>query len=391
MNGSPRAKAPSKAKTKPKQQEELVLRDTDVICGRGTGTASFIGNVEFRFICFKVKNIYRHAQRQEKSKIAQMIMDLIAAQEPPGRFVELVEGTEVAERRCVLTPFEQALEKTCQALREKKNGCPRQYRHFENKRMQENTSKLPKISLETLSKFVKDIEGMVQTVTDSPTILDKMPLVRERQSLRKTSRPMKVLDQVSRESDSQDEAWSPKSTKEARSTPRKRASASDGVKGKRIKSPEVKSVSMRYPAPKLLQPKSERTIIIDDDSSSEDESLPENSIQARIFSLNRPSGQSATVVTGGHSELKKQAEPTQGSRSLCMFEGAVDDFYVQDNSSDRRLDDRYGKYPFVPYPFCFLQSLSLLNEHIEPKNLTATHILNAFSMEKAEAARTRMG
>jgi hypothetical protein len=71
----------------------------DVICGRGSGVASWPGNVEFRYICWKVKATYISAHRSAKAVIAQQINDEIASMDPPGRFVKLVEGTEVVDGR----------------------------------------------------------------------------------------------------------------------------------------------------------------------------------------------------------------------------------------------------------------------------------------------------
>lgn len=84
-----------------------------------------------RYLCFKVKPIYVRVDHFVKGDFALEIMKKLSKLDPPGRFVELIEGTEVVDCRCFLVAKEQAIEKTCQALREKKNGCPCQLKSVE--------------------------------------------------------------------------------------------------------------------------------------------------------------------------------------------------------------------------------------------------------------------
>lgn len=143
------------------ENKELVLHENDVICGRGSGVTNWRGNAEFRFLCWKMKSTYVRAHRADKASIAQKIMDTFAVLTPPGRFVELLEGTEVQEGRCKLVPFEQAMEKTCQALREKKNGCPRQFAHLSSSRSTPGSDKSldhPKIAPKKIEQLRSTLE-----------------------------------------------------------------------------------------------------------------------------------------------------------------------------------------------------------------------------------------
>ena len=86
----------------------------------------------FRYLCFKIKPLYVRVDRTVKAAFALELVNEMATLDPPGRFVELVEGTLVDDGRVVSVPPLQAIEKTCQALREKKNGCPRPFRTYDS-------------------------------------------------------------------------------------------------------------------------------------------------------------------------------------------------------------------------------------------------------------------
>jgi hypothetical protein len=104
------------------------LRETDVICGRGTGLSSHTGNEYFRFLVWATKDEYKQAVRNQKVRLAQELMAAISNLKPPGRFAALVEGTNISQGQCVPVDIDLAVEKTCQALREKKNVCPDAYK-----------------------------------------------------------------------------------------------------------------------------------------------------------------------------------------------------------------------------------------------------------------------
>jgi hypothetical protein len=90
-------------------------RDTDVLLGRGNGIANYPGNLMFREVVSEHRKAYECAYRCEKQRVAHEVINQISKFDPPGRFIELTkEGTYI------LVPFEKVLEKTCQALREKK-------------------------------------------------------------------------------------------------------------------------------------------------------------------------------------------------------------------------------------------------------------------------------
>lgn len=102
--------------------DEIQLRDTDVLLGRGTHIALFKGNVYFRYLVWKMKDIYNEAKKSEKGDIARLVMQQVHNLTPPGRFVQ-----ETEDGKFELAKPQKAFEKTCQTLRERKNGKPRNY------------------------------------------------------------------------------------------------------------------------------------------------------------------------------------------------------------------------------------------------------------------------
>jgi len=100
--------------------EKLKLHETDVLLGRGNGIATFTGNANFRKIVWMYKEEYTRAYRSEKTSIAKKVIAEIVSLDPPGRFLEKAEdGSYYVE-----VDKKHALEKTCQALRERKNKAP---------------------------------------------------------------------------------------------------------------------------------------------------------------------------------------------------------------------------------------------------------------------------
>ena len=89
----------------------------DVLLGRGNGIANYQGNISFRNIVWGYRDAYERAHRDAKRCIAIRVMRAISALDPPGQFVERYE---TGKAKFVAVSEERALEKTCQALREKK-------------------------------------------------------------------------------------------------------------------------------------------------------------------------------------------------------------------------------------------------------------------------------
>jgi hypothetical protein len=87
----------------------------DIVLGKGNGINCLPGNIKFRQLIWKYKSTYKMAPRSQKHTIAEKVLHEISQKwNPPGRFLSphAVSGFElVGDRR--------ALEKTCQALREK--------------------------------------------------------------------------------------------------------------------------------------------------------------------------------------------------------------------------------------------------------------------------------
>jgi hypothetical protein len=61
----------------------------DVLSGRGGGINSHVGNIQFRAWVADRKNDYNLAtSKAEKTQVAQTVIDLVEAQDPPGRFLQ---------------------------------------------------------------------------------------------------------------------------------------------------------------------------------------------------------------------------------------------------------------------------------------------------------------
>jgi hypothetical protein len=116
------------APQQPQQQQQQVnpnhpLKDIpqphphDVLCGRGGGTNSHIGNTQWRALVQDNKKMYLTLPKKQKMLLSQSIVMSIRSQNPPGRFLIKDAKTDlwydVGDQR--------ATEKTSQALRE---GAP---------------------------------------------------------------------------------------------------------------------------------------------------------------------------------------------------------------------------------------------------------------------------
>jgi hypothetical protein len=165
--GSPRRDRRGVAGPKPKidqvpWSEVLQLRETDVICGRGAGVRSFCGNAYFSFVVWAFKDIYADAERSDKTIMALEIIEAIQKLKPPGRFVELMDGMQIEDGVCVLVKPDRAVEKTCQALRDKKKTCPDAYKEAFKRVMKKGASSL---SLGKLSKDFQTTRMLQQSQT----------------------------------------------------------------------------------------------------------------------------------------------------------------------------------------------------------------------------------
>ena len=439
----------------------------------------FIGNVEFRFICYKVKDLYKQAQRQEKATIALKIINQIGAQNPPGRFVELIEGTLIEDRRCVLAPMEQAIEKTCQALREKKNGCPRQYRQFvvetarkkkKNNQQLSSHAIVPRISdkeLNVIKKNIVQVTGVLpktspdltfgkSTIKPAPLALPpprktSRQIMMEHNLTKRQSEEVKIVSSTQEESLEQNPAMkrptpdavdlldnkkqkpvengpfkfdmAPKITEPQVSSPKlspapkvpmpkavpvaskvplpKAPPVKAAVKAQPARIATSKAPATRVAAPKYKSPppKLFEQPLAPVEIESDDESLPENSFLARIFATNQSkqryySGmQSFFASTHTDPSVAQSHHLDERLTPSKLFDGKVDNFFGQRNDADkasaassRKAHEGDGpKYPYVPYPYCFLKSLSALDVVPDPKSLTADDILTAFNLERARS------
>ena len=92
-----------------------VLRETDVLSGRGSNVCVFPGNILFRNYINDLRDEYQTAQRKQKMVIATRVCNLVL--DSGGRFLEKHESPNVYAWK--LLPHDKVLEKCSQALREK--------------------------------------------------------------------------------------------------------------------------------------------------------------------------------------------------------------------------------------------------------------------------------
>ena len=107
---------------KGEDKEVILPKATDVLLGRGNGIANFPGNINFRNVIWSFRHEYTRAYRTEKRDVAQKVIDYIETKcNPRGRFIQ---PDPEKKEGYILVPLQRKLEKTCQALREKKQSPP---------------------------------------------------------------------------------------------------------------------------------------------------------------------------------------------------------------------------------------------------------------------------
>lgn len=87
----------------------------DILCGRGGPANTHIGNLNFRELVERTKLLYMACPNLHKRYVSLSIVKSIASQNPPGRF--LLKDKESGKWSAFSE--EEAVSKTCQALREK--------------------------------------------------------------------------------------------------------------------------------------------------------------------------------------------------------------------------------------------------------------------------------
>jgi hypothetical protein len=102
--------------TKPVDEDgNILVTDSDILCGRGGMTNHHIGNRRYRDIIDKHKPKYHEVAKTHKPAVAKLIVKAIRTGDPPGRFLKKDEKTgkwfDIGDQK--------AAEKTSQALREK--------------------------------------------------------------------------------------------------------------------------------------------------------------------------------------------------------------------------------------------------------------------------------
>jgi hypothetical protein len=102
--------------------ESVVLRDNDVVLGRGPAICSFQGNLQYRVFVCQYKHKYWSAKKLDKQVYIGKVVEAVRSLEPPGRFLEMT-GNDLK----LVDSEERIYEKISQALRDKKNCDPRSF------------------------------------------------------------------------------------------------------------------------------------------------------------------------------------------------------------------------------------------------------------------------
>lgn len=152
-------KKPTKRKPRkiiPEIKEYVEFTQNDVLFGRGGRSNHHPGNKIYRNIVTEQQNHYRSCDKNEKTKVAQGIVDHIQ-NTVGGRFLELDRGI----KRWFLVPNVVARRKVGQALRENNTEEARAAKRA--KYQGRLNSKKKNLS------FVESIDGLLPMVTSAPT------------------------------------------------------------------------------------------------------------------------------------------------------------------------------------------------------------------------------
>ena len=147
----------------------------DVLLGRGNAAQSFPGNERFRCLVFDHKPLYAKARRHEKGCIAVQLVAKVMTQDPPGRFVEVIDN------RYYAIPYERAVEKASQALRERKLQPPPGYVSIQEKEKQEKKKAKRRLSAQIRRQKVKE-----QKEAENETKPNAKPKKRKAETTEKT-------------------------------------------------------------------------------------------------------------------------------------------------------------------------------------------------------------
>jgi hypothetical protein len=131
----------------------------------GNGTATWEGNINFRKIIWQYRKQYQQVGRFQKTVVALHIFREIAKLQPPGRFLDVFEkdlddGTTYFE-----ISKDRAVEKICQALREKTMKKPNGAHDSDSSLTGlEIVSKMTKTTTKKQAKIKKGKRGKKKTV-----------------------------------------------------------------------------------------------------------------------------------------------------------------------------------------------------------------------------------
>ena len=105
-----------------------ILRYSAVLMGRGKRISEWPGNIYFRQIINKYRDEYNSSSRKNKVVVAKSVLDAIHA--IGGRFLQQSRGDKWEE-----VDLDRAIEKACQALREKEKSRPPEISPFVGKKI----------------------------------------------------------------------------------------------------------------------------------------------------------------------------------------------------------------------------------------------------------------
>jgi hypothetical protein len=94
------------------QQNDLIFREIDVLCGRGGSINKHSGNIMYRRVVEYNKAVYKRVPKKHRNLVSQSIVQAILNQ--GGRFLFQPDNNKWEE-----IPFQRAIQKTSQALRER--------------------------------------------------------------------------------------------------------------------------------------------------------------------------------------------------------------------------------------------------------------------------------